>query len=100
MEMSPRYTNPIINDYYNPSNNFEVDFVNTGGGVHVGDNSTMLMSGGTVSNNQCTNAGGGIALRWRCANRGYAVYSYTTYFNMTGGTINRKSSTICWRISR
>lgn len=87
-----RYTNPIINDYYNPSNNFEVDFVNTGGGVHVGDNSTMLMSGGTVSNNQCTNAGGGIALRWRCANRGYAVYSYTTYFNMTGGTINRNKA--------
>ena len=69
--------------------------VNTGGGVHVGDNSTMLMS---VVQYPITNYQyqGGIA-DGMC-NRGWR-FIVTTYFNMTGGTINETKQR-CWRISR
>lgn len=60
---------------------------NAGGGVYVGNNSEMLMSGGTVSNNQSSREGGGISLGWLDRTHGNAIYNYTTEFNMTGGTI-------------
>ncbi|MGI6336804.1 MAG: Cna B-type domain-containing protein [Eubacteriales bacterium] len=59
---------------------------NAGGGVYVGNNSTMVMSGGTVSNNQSSREGGGISLGWLDRTHGKAIYSYTTTLNMTGGT--------------
>lgn len=59
---------------------------NAGGGVYVSDNSTMIMSGGTVSNNQSSREGGGISLGWLDRTKGSAVYSYTSKFTMMGGT--------------
>ncbi|MGI6072385.1 MAG: Cna B-type domain-containing protein [Lachnospiraceae bacterium] len=59
---------------------------NAGGGVYIGNNSDMIMSGGTVSNNQSSREGGGISLGWLNRAPGGAIYSYTTSFTMTGGT--------------
>ena len=73
--------------YVNPSLNYSPKFIHSGGGVCVSTNSSMIMSGGTVSNNQCTHSGGGIGLGWRNVWDGYAVYETTIHFNMTGGTI-------------
>ncbi|HHT23901.1 MAG TPA: Cna B-type domain-containing protein [Clostridiaceae bacterium] len=59
---------------------------NAGGGVYVGNNSSMTMSGGIVSNNETSREGGGISLGWLNRGWGNAIYSYTTMFSMTGGT--------------
>lgn len=59
---------------------------NAGGGVYVGNNADMVMSGGTVSNNQSSREGGGISLGWLNRTDGAAIYSYITSFAMTGGT--------------
>lgn len=60
---------------------------NAGGGVYVGDYSTMNMTGGTISNNQSSREGGGISLGWLNRNDGAAINEFITTFNMTGGTI-------------
>lgn len=60
---------------------------NAGGGVYVGDNSTMVMSGGTVSNNQSSREGGGISLGWLNRSDNAGIDSYITTFTMNGGTI-------------
>ena len=59
---------------------------NAGGGVYVGNNSGMIMSGGTLSYNQSSREGGGISLGWLNRAWGYPINSYITTFTMTGGT--------------
>lgn len=59
---------------------------NAGGGVYVGNNSGMIMSGGTLSYNQSFREGGGISLGWLNRAWGYPINSYITTFTMTGGT--------------
>lgn len=60
---------------------------NAGGGVYVGDNATMTMTGGTVSNNQSSREGGGISLGWLNRSNNAGIGSYITTFTMNGGTI-------------
>lgn len=62
---------------------------NAGGGVYIGDNTTMTMSGGTVSYNQSSREGGGISLGWLNRSDNAGIDSYITTFTMNGGTITR-----------
>ena len=66
---------------------------NAGGGVYVGKNSTMTMTGGTVSYNQSSREGGGISLGWLNRSLNSAIYDYTTTFTMNGGVITRNYAT-------
>lgn len=66
---------------------------NAGGGVYVGDNSTMEMYGGVISNNQSSREGGGISLGWLDRVRGHYVSSYITTFKMSGGTLTGNTAT-------
>lgn len=66
---------------------------NAGGGVYVGDNSTMNMSGGTISNNQTSREGGGVSLGWLNRTKGAAISEFITTFNMTGGTFTGNTAT-------
>ncbi len=59
---------------------------NAGGGVYMGDNSSMVMSGGVVSNNESSREGGGISLGWLNRGWGNEIPSFITNFTMTGGT--------------
>lgn len=59
---------------------------NAGGGVYMGDNSSMIMSGGVVSNNESSREGGGISLGWLNRGWGNEIPSFITNFTMTGGT--------------
>lgn len=79
-----------INTATKRKNNF---FRNAGGGVYINDNSTMTMTGGTVSYNQSSREGGGISLGWLDRSAGSAVYEYTTTFTMTGGTLTQNTAT-------
>ena len=83
------YARDIISTSYRPSKYHK----NAGGGVYVGDNSTMNMTGGAVSNNQSSREGGGISLGWLDRRDGSAIYEYITTFNMTGGTITGNTAT-------
>ena len=60
---------------------------NAGGGVYVGDNASMTMSGGIVSSNESSREGGGISLGWLNRTKGNVISEYITTFTMTGGTI-------------
>lgn len=60
---------------------------NAGGGVYVGDNAIMTMSGGTISYNQSSREGGGISLGWLNRSNNAGISSYITTFTMNGGTI-------------
>ena len=66
---------------------------NAGGGVYVGDNSTMNMSGGTISNNQSSREGGGVSLGWLNRTKGAAISEFITTFTMTGGTFDGNTAT-------
>ncbi len=65
---------------------------NAGGGVYVGDNSSMIMSGGVVSNNESSREGGGISLGWLNRDPGNEIPNYTTTFTMTGGIFTRNKA--------
>ena len=54
--------------------------------MYVGDYVTMNMRGGTISYNQTSREGGGVSLGWLNRNKGSAISSYITNFNMTGGS--------------
>ena len=77
------YARDIVS-YTNRVNNFHK---NAGGGVYVGDNATMTLSGGTISNNQSSREGGGISLGWLNRSNNSGISSYITTFTMNGGTI-------------
>ena len=66
---------------------------NAGGGVYVGDNSTMTMTGGTVSYNQSSREGGGISLGWLNRSNNAGIDDYITTFTMNGGTIDHNYAT-------
>lgn len=68
-------------------------YKNAGGGVYVGDHSTMNMSGGTISSNQSSREGGGISLGWLNRANGAAISEYITTFNMTGGVFDGNTAT-------
>lgn len=77
------YARDIVS-YRNRVGNFHK---NAGGGVYIGDNATMTMTGGTVSNNQSAREGGGISLGWLNRSDNAGIDSYITTFTMNGGTI-------------
>jgi len=66
---------------------------NAGGGVYVGDNSTMTMTGGKVSYNQSSREGGGISLGWLNRSNNAGIKTYITTFTMNGGTIDHNYAT-------
>ena len=66
---------------------------NAGGGVYVGDNAVMNMSGGTISNNQSSREGGGVSLGWLNRTQGAVISEFITTFNMTGGTFTGNTAT-------
>ena len=66
---------------------------NAGGGVYVGEYSTMVMSGGTISYNQSSREGGGISLGWLNRNNGAYYDDYVSTFTMNGGTITHNTAT-------
>lgn len=66
---------------------------NAGGGVYVGEYSTMVMSGGTISYNQSSREGGGISLGWLNRNNGAYYEDYVSTFTMNGGTITHNTAT-------
>ena len=66
---------------------------NAGGGVYVGENSTMVMSGGTISYNESSREGGGISLGWLNRNKGAYFDKYISTFTMNGGTITHNVAT-------
>lgn len=66
---------------------------NAGGGVYVGDNSTMTMTGGTVSYNQSSREGGGISLGWLNRSNNAGIDDYITTFTMNGGTLDHNYAT-------
>lgn len=68
---------------------------NAGGGVYVGENSSMTMTGGTISYNQSSREGGGISLGWLNHNNGEGAYynDYVSTFTMNGGTITHNTAT-------
>ena len=66
---------------------------NAGGGVYVGDNSTMTMTGGTVSYNQSSREGGGISLGWLNRSNNAGIKTYITTFTMNGGTLDHNYAT-------
>ena len=66
---------------------------NAGGGVFVGEYSTMVMSGGTISYNESSREGGGISLGWLNRNSNAYFNSYISTFTMNGGTITRNLAT-------
>lgn len=68
-------------------------YKNAGGGVYVGDNASMQMFGGIISNNQSSREGGGISLGWLNRTWGNAINDYITIFTMTGGTITGNTAT-------
>lgn len=70
--------------YRNRVDNFHK---NAGGGVYVGDNATMTMTDGTISNNMTSREGGGISLGWLERGDNTGIASYITTFTMNGGTI-------------
>lgn len=70
--------------YLNRVDNFHK---NAGGGVYVGDEATMTMTGGTISNNMTSREGGGISLGWLERGDNTGIDSYITTFTMNGGTI-------------
>lgn len=61
---------------------------NAGGGVYVGDNATMTMTGGTVSYNQSSREGGGISLGWLNRSNNSYINDYIAAFTMNGGTLD------------
>ena len=80
-------------DIVSSSNRKSTYHKNAGGGVYVGDNSTMNMSGGTISNNQSSREGGGVSLGWLNRTKGAAISEFITTFNMTGGTFDGNTAT-------
>jgi hypothetical protein len=86
---------------------------NDGGGVHVTNGGTFIMSGGSISNNHAANCGGGVYVNngtftmsggtisgnsaFGSSTIPYAhgggVYVHRGTFTMTGGTIRRNSAT-------
>lgn len=77
------YARDIVS-YKNRYDNFHK---NAGGGVYVGDNAIMTMTGGVVSNNQSSREGGGISLGWLNRTAGNGIDNYITTFTMNGGLI-------------
>lgn len=61
---------------------------NAGGGVYVGDNATMTMTGGLISYNQSSREGGGISLGWLNRSNNAGIEPYITTFTMNGGTLD------------
>ena len=74
--------NNYARDIVSYRNRMENYHKNAGGGVYVGDYVTMNMRGGTISYNQTSREGGGVSLGWLNRNKGSAISSYITNFNI------------------
>ena len=75
-------------DYYDPSRCYTA----MGGGVFVSGGSSLVMNGGTVSNNNATNMGGGIAVvsAWEEVAGGFGNLKSST--EILGGTIKNNNA--------